>query len=156
MDATPKARPGRVLGIDPGTVRIGVAISDPDRLVATGHTVVPGGEDAPAAIAKIAQEQHVSAIVVGWPRGLDGHDSPASLAAEALATKLQALVDQGVSVELMDERFSSRQADRGPRDRPRLSAKKQRAKRASGERDMAAAQVILASWLDQQKPGEGT
>ena len=65
MDATPKARPGRVLGIDPGTVRVGVAISDPDRLVATGHTVVPGGEDAPAAIAKIAQEQHVSAIVVG-------------------------------------------------------------------------------------------
>lgn len=155
MVATPAARPGRVLGVDPGTVRIGLAISDPDRLVATGHGVVPGGDDAHEKIAAIACDQQVRVIVVGWPRGLDGQDSPASLAAEALATKLQAIVEPDVAVELMDERFSSRQADRGPRDRPRLSAKKQRAKRASGERDMAAAQVILASWLEKQQPGEG-
>lgn len=155
MTGVPTTRPGRVLGVDPGTVRIGLAISDPDRLVATGHSVVPGGDNAPEQIAEIVRDQQVRVIVVGWPRGLDGQDSPASVAAEALATKLQALVAPDVAVELMDERFSSRQADRGPRDRPRLSAKKQRAKRASGERDMAAAQVILASWLEKQHPREG-
>ncbi|WP_336249577.1 Holliday junction resolvase RuvX [Stomatohabitans albus] len=148
-------RPGRVMGIDPGTVRLGIALSDPDRLVATGHAVVPGGDDAPQAIAKIAQDQQVRTIIVGWPRGLSGEETPASLAARDLADKLQGLMGPDVHVELMDERFSSRQADRGPRDRPRLSAKKQRAKRASGERDMAAAQVILASWLEQSHTGEG-
>lgn len=152
---TPMPRLGRVLGVDPGTVRIGLAISDPDRLVATGHAVVSGGEDAPQAIARIAEDQQVRVIVVGWPRSLDGQDSPASMAAQALATKLKSLVAPDVVIELMDERFSSRQADRGPRDRPRLSAKKQRAKRASGERDMAAAQVILASWLEKHHPREG-
>lgn len=155
MVTMPTARPGRALGVDPGTVRIGLAISDPDRLVATGLSVVPGGENAPERIAEIARDQQVRVIVVGWPKGLDGQDSPASVAAEALATKLQGLVAPDVAVELMDERFSSRQADRGPRDRPRLSAKKQRAKRASGERDMAAAQVILASWLEKQQSREG-
>lgn len=145
------ARPGRVLGVDPGMVRIGIAMSDPDRLVATGHSVVPGGPDAPQAIAAIAQENLVKVIVVGWPRGLNGQDTPASLAAQDLASAIEMAVEPGITVTLMDERFSSRQADRGPKDRPRLTAKKQQAKRASGERDMAAAQVILSSWLDQER-----
>lgn len=149
-------RLGRVLGVDPGTVRIGIAMSDPDRLVATGHTVVPGGEDAPQAIANIVHEYDIRVVVVGWPRGLDGQDTPASLASAALADKLRSLMPAEVTVELMDERFSSRQADRGPVDRPRLSVAKQRAKRASGARDMAAAQVILASWLEgNAQPREG-
>jgi putative Holliday junction resolvase len=139
------ATPGRVLGLDLGDARIGVAISDPDRRVAvplgTMHVGRPPGELL--AIAELVRENRATLIVVGEPISLDGSRGSRATHAAAFAEALRAVIE--VPVVLHDERLSTVEAARGLQ-RAGMSAKRQRS-----VIDASAAQVILQSWLDVER-----
>jgi putative Holliday junction resolvase len=132
---------GRVLGLDLGEARIGVAISDPDRRVAVPLGTVPAGAPQDLkAISKIVSENDVSLVVVGHPLSMSGARGPQADKAEKFADALRAILP--VPVELHDERLSTVEADRGLRD----AGAPGRKRRAVVDR--SAATVILQSFLD--------
>ncbi len=139
------ARPGRVLGVDVGTVRVGVAVSDPDRLVATPLDTVPGGEDLAVRLVRLAAEEACDTVVVGLPRALSGRDTDSTRVARTVADGVRAA---GLRVELWDERLSSVEAER-----VLLVAGWRRAQRRT-ERDRVAATIILQGWLDARRTTE--
>jgi putative Holliday junction resolvase len=136
---------GRVLGLDLGDVRIGVAISDPERRLAVPLGTVqvgrPPGEMR--AIADLVNENDVTVVVIGEPISLDGVRRERATHAANFADALRAMLT--VPVALHDERFSTTQAERSLRDAG-VSGKRRRS-----VVDAAAAQVILQSWLDGQR-----
>ena len=136
---------GRVLGLDLGDVRIGAAISDPDRRVAvalgTIHVGQPPGELL--AVAEMVRANDVTTIVIGEPLSMDGSRGTRASHAAAFADAVRAVV--AVPVVLQDERLSTVEASRGLRDAG-ASAKRQRA-----VIDASAAQVILQAWLDAER-----
>ena len=137
-----RLREGRVLGLDLGDVRIGVAISDPERRLAVPLGTIrvgnpPGEMDAIAALVK---ENDVTLVVVGHPRSLTGARGPRALHAESFAGAIG--VGVGVTVELQDERLSTVEAERALRD---AGARGRDVRRAV---DRSAATVILQAWLD--------
>ena len=134
--------PGRVLGVDLGERRIGLALSDPLGIVASPLSVLERSGDRAAdhrAIVAAAREAGATRIVVGLPLTLAGREGPA---AQAVRQEIAAIAALGVPVEAHDERFSTVAAEqmlaiggvRGPAGRRRV--------------DSAAAAVILQSWLD--------
>jgi len=137
---------GRVLGVDVGTARVGLAVSDQEQRVATPlDTLAVGGEaagdlDALAArLAAVAGAEDCGTIVIGLPRSLSGRDSASTRTARGLAL---ALTDHHLAVELWDERFSSVEAER------MLLGAGLRRDRRRAARDRVAATIILQGWLD--------
>ena len=132
-------RRGRVLAIDPGERRSGLAVSDPERRVALGlPTFETGhGRNFVDHLRGLLQTYGVTQVVVGQPLGLDGSVGEAARRAAALARRLRR--DLGVRVELWDERLTSVQAERLVRGT--------RARR--GVVDRVAATLILQSYLDR-------
>ena len=137
---------GRRLGVDVGTVRIGVAVSDPDGILATPVQTVRrdrGGAHV-RRLAALAEELGVVEVVVGLPRTLaDRAGSSAQDAvqvADALAGRLAP-----VPVRMADERLTTVSATRSLREAG-VRAKEQR-----GMIDQAAAVAILQGWLDQRR-----
>jgi putative holliday junction resolvase len=137
-------RSGRVLGLDLGDVRIGVAISDDDRRMAmplgTIHTGAPADLKA---VASLVEEHVATAVVVGLPLSLTGERGPAAVKAGSFADALRSTLD--VPVELHDERLSTVEAERALRQagvggRERRSVV-----------DRSAATVILQAWLDAHR-----
>ena len=137
----PGEAPGRVLALDLGQSRIGVAISDPERRVAVPIGTIRTGAPADVkAIAAIVREQQVTEIVVGHPLSLSGRKGEAADHAEKFAQALRDFL--GVSVVLQDERLTTVQAERqlgqaGLRGRARREVV-----------DQAAATIILQAYLD--------
>jgi putative Holliday junction resolvase len=144
-----RIEPGRVLGLDLGDVRIGVAISDPDRRLALPLGTVqvgrPPGEIR--AIADLVREHEVVLVVVGEPVSLDGVRRERANHAATFADVMRGLLE--VPVVLHDERLSTVEAERSLRD-----AGVDRKRRRSVV-DAAAAQVILQSWLDATRTDDG-
>ncbi len=136
---------GPVLALDLGDVRIGVAVSDPDRRVAvpvgTVHVGRPPGELK--AIAGLAAERGATLVVVGLPLNMDGSRGPRAAHAEAFADVLRGILD--VPVELCDERLTTVEAERGLRE----AGVRGRDRRAVV--DAAAARVLLQGWLDAHR-----
>jgi putative holliday junction resolvase len=149
------ARTGRRLGIDVGSVRVGVALSDPSGVLATPLTTVPrdvaGGSDL-CTIAALVAEHEAVGVVVGLPRTLAGTEGPAAVAARAFADALGAVLASGggaVPIELSDERLTTVVATRQLRQRG-VPGRKQRALV-----DQAAAVAILQGWLDAGRSTTG-
>lgn len=139
-------RQGARIGVDVGSVRVGVAACDPAGLVATPVTTLaraPDGADL-AALASLAADREVIEIVVGLPTGLSGRAGPAAHAATAYAVELAARVAP-LEVRLVDERFSTAAATRSLR----ASGRDVRSGRAMI--DQAAAVIILQSALDEER-----
>ena len=137
--------PGRVLGIDLGQRRIGLAISDPDRTVASPDRVVTRSGDLARdrrAIAEVAEEWEVGLIVVGLPLSLDGTDGPAATAARAEAAAIGEVTR--LPVQTYDERFTTVTAQRS------LAEQNVRGKDRRKVIDMVAAAVLLQAWLDRR------
>lgn len=132
----------RVLGVDLGTVRIGVALSDPTGSVASPlDTIVHRDRRKDlAAVAAAARAHGVERIVVGWPRNMDGTVGPAAKRAEAFAESLRQIAD--VPVDLWDERLSTAAAERSLRE---ASVRRGRRREV---RDRVAAALILQAYLD--------
>lgn len=133
--------PGRRLGVDVGTVRIGVAVSDPAGILASPvETVRRDGRDI-ARLAELVGQYEVVEVVVGLPRHLSGATGPSARDATDYAARLGLRVAP-VPVRLVDERLSTVGATRGLRER---------GVRARAQRDIvdqAAAAYILQGWLD--------
>lgn len=138
-----------MLGIDYGARRIGLAISDTARRIASpaGALNAAGGPKADAErIAAWGREREVAAFVVGLPLNMDGTEGPQAACSRALANALHAAT--ALPIELWDERLSSFQADEWM-DAAKLSRAARRKRR-----DALAAQVILQSYLDALQRGE--
>jgi len=132
----------RVLGIDLGSRRIGVAVSDGLGLTAQPRTTIArhGGVRDLDAIAAAAKEADADRIVLGLPIDPEGQEGPAAQRARVFADKLHTAL--GLPVELIDESFSTVEAEE-----VLLAADVSRAKRKQVVDKMAAA-VILQRWLD--------
>jgi putative Holliday junction resolvase len=138
--------PGRALGIDAGEVRVGVAISDDDGIVASPLLTLPAGEGLPGRVAEVAREHRCTTVVVGLPKGLSNRDTASTQLARTLAEAIEA---QGLEVALWDERLSSAEAER-----MLIGAGRRREQRRE-ERDRIAASIILQGWLDAQRTARG-
>lgn len=128
---------GRRLGVDVGSVRVGVALCDPDGMIATPLETV-SREGAARRIAELVDEHLVVEVVLGLPRTLAGREGPAAEAALAFRDELSALT---VPIVLQDERLTTVVATRQLRGR--VKGRKQRA-----VIDQAAAVAILQGYLD--------
>ncbi len=143
------------MGIDVGSVRVGLAASDPDRLLATPVRTLPRDADGDADLVEIARHTHdigATLVVVGLPRSLDGSEGPAAVAAREYAGRLAPLVAP-VPIRLVDERLTTTDATRRLRESG-LTTRRQR-----GVVDQAAAVLILQHALDLasrtgEPPGE--
>jgi len=138
--------PGRVLGLDLGDARIGVAISDDRRRIAVPLGTVRTG--APADVKAIADLVHghgVTLVVIGHPLHLSGEAGERAHHAERFAEALDAFLD--VPVLLQDERLSSIEADRALREAGASGRERRRTV------DRSAATVILQAWLDAAGAG---
>jgi putative Holliday junction resolvase len=143
---------GRRLGVDVGKVRVGVALSDPDGILASPLVTVPrdmgaAADSVPADIAELARlvrEHEAVQVVVGLPVRLDGSEGIAAIDIRAYAERLARAVGH-VPVVLADERMSTVVASR------RLAERGVRGKRQRAVVDQAAAVEILQSWLDAQR-----
>ena len=142
---------GRRLGVDVGKVRVGVALSDPDGILATPLVTVPRDlttdpDAVPADIVQIARlvtDHEAAGVVVGLPVRLNGAEGPAAIDARAWAATLAGAVT--VPVVLADERMSTVVASR------RLAERGVRGRRQRAVVDQAAAVEILQSWLNAQR-----
>jgi putative holliday junction resolvase len=133
----------RALGLDLGSKRIGVAVSDRSGTIASPLTVLARGRsrrDDHERIAALVREEEAEVVVVGLPRSLAGGDGPAARAARDEVAVLATVV--GVPVELHDERFTTVTATRALADAGVRSSERR------GKVDKVAAAVILQSWLD--------
>jgi putative Holliday junction resolvase len=137
--------PGARLAVDVGSVRIGLARSDPHGILATPVEAVLAGDGAAARVADIAREFEVVEIVVGLPIGLNGVEGQAANSARDWARNLTQYTE--IPVVFVDERLSTVQAQRGLRDAGR-STKSSRA-----VIDSASAVVILQSYVDSNRKG---
>jgi putative holliday junction resolvase len=126
----------RVLALDYGSARCGCALSDPTGTVATpiAPIAAPASRRGLATLERLVREQNVTRIVVGLPLSLSGADSAQTRQAREFAARLAARVGGAVSVEMHDERFTTRLAQKAPG-----------ARRAS--EDSRAAAYLLEGWL---------
>lgn len=132
---------GRVLGLDLGDVRIGVAISDPERRLAVPLGTIHTGAPADLkAVASLVRENEVSLVVVGHPLLLSGEAGDRARHAEAFADALRSVLE--VPVVLQDERLSTVEADRALREAGATGPRRRAAV------DRSAATVILQAYLD--------
>lgn len=138
----------RILGLDPGSKRIGVALSDPTGTLATPHTVLPAEPRSrlAEALRAICREKEVDRIVVGLPLRMDGGEGPAAQTARAFADWAGAAL--GFPVEFWDERLSTVSAQNAL-----IEGGARREKRREVI-DMIAAQIVLQHYLDSRNPPE--
>jgi putative Holliday junction resolvase len=140
-----EASPGRALGIDLGAKRVGVAVTDSDRRVATPIEVVARSGDRGRdhrALAALVDEWEVTTVVVGVPYSLDGRVGPAAQGILDEIAQLRATLR--VPVETYDERLSTVTAERS------LMQQNLRADERRRVVDMVAASVLLQGWIDAQ------
>lgn len=134
---------GRVLGLDYGEKRVGVALSDPTRFLASPHTMIERSSDAEVIqrITAICAQQQVDLIVIGLPLNMNGTRGPAVEKALAFKEQLHAALPE-MAMATWDERLSTVSAQR-----VLIDAGKTRQKR-KGLVDQIAAQFILQNYLD--------
>ncbi|WP_297009161.1 Holliday junction resolvase RuvX [uncultured Corynebacterium sp.] len=141
---------GRRLGLDVGTVRIGVSLSDPDGILATPLETVQAdktsgawpGEEFPRILELVA-ENFVVEVVVGLPVSLRSHRTASTRRAENYATRLRRELD--IPVRLVDERMSTMAATNA------MHASGVSQKKGRSRIDQAAAVHILQGWLDARR-----
>jgi putative Holliday junction resolvase len=136
----------RALGLDLGSVRIGVALSNSEGTVAVPYQVVTRSKDRNSdhrKIAALVAEAEAECVVVGMPYSLDGSVGPAARRAQAEIKLLRKLLT--VSVETYDERFTTVTADRSLREMNLGAAERRKMV------DSVAASIILQSWLDHRQ-----
>jgi putative Holliday junction resolvase len=142
----------RTLGLDYGSARCGCALADPTGTVVTPLDVVvrPATRRGLDALTALVAEREVGRVVVGLPLALSGQESEQTRETRRFAARLARRLGEGVPVELHDERFTTRQAQRmglmgaRPPARPPASAE-----------DSRAAALMLESWLSTSTSPSG-
>ena len=141
-----KETKGRILGVDFGDTRTGLAVSDASRFLASGIGYVsPGGIVKTAdKVAEVALEQKVSAIVVGLPKNMDGSEGFRADRCREFADLLRERLPD-IPVAMMDERMTTMSASRY------LNETNTRGQKRKGVIDTLSAQIILQNALDRLK-----
>ncbi len=136
---------GRIIGVDFGEVRTGVAVSDASRFLAggIGYIKVGGSHKTAEKIAEIAKEQNAAAIVVGCPKNMNGTDGPRSQRCRDFAELVADAT--GLPVAMFDERMTTMAASRF------LNETNTRGTKRKGVIDTLSAQIILQNCLDRLK-----
>lgn len=131
----------RIMAVDYGSVRIGVALSDPLRIIARPFTtIVNRGAETYSELIEIVHQENVGKVIVGLPLNLAGEDSLKTIEVREFTSKLAEVLE--VPIEFWDERYSTVEADR---------ILKQMGYTISGSRkvvDKMAAALILKDYLD--------
>lgn len=144
-------RKGVRIGLDPGTVRIGVAVCDPDGVLASPRAAVDVGPSSTEDLRTLVREMDPIEVVVGLPTSLSGEEGAAAHRVREWATRLAGQID--VDVRLVDERLSTVQAQRAYRDQGRTT------RDTRGQIDSSSAAIVLQFVLDSERtqgeaPGE--
>ena len=136
----------RVLAVDWGTRRVGLAISDPSRRVARplDTLILSAPDDAPAHIAELARREEAGLILIGLPLNASGEEGSSARRVRHLG---DALRDQGWTIEFVDERWTSEEARE-------LAIAKKEARNNKGRLDQLAALLILQQYLNAAPPVE--
>lgn len=140
---------GRLLGVDYGDVRTGVALSDPTGSLASGLTLItsPNAEYVAKRLASLAKEHGVTTVVLGKPLNMDGTEGERVQKGYALRELLLSLLKEegleAVAVEFFDERRSTVDASRILRENGK------KAKNQKGLIDVVSATLILQGYLDK-------
>lgn len=131
----------RIVGLDHGSRRIGVAVADTEIGIAFVRPAIRyrSRQAAVEAVHELTRREGAELIVVGLPRNLDGGEGPQAAAARGFGDALAAI---GLRVAYTDERLTTWEA------RQQLAADGRHPRRASGELDSAAARLILQQYLD--------
>jgi len=138
----------RIMGVDYGEKRVGLALSDPLGITAQPLECIERENDAQVAgeLERLIQTHDIERVVVGLPVNLSGNDSPQTKRARRFISRLRK--NLGVKIETWDERLSSDEAERALIDMDvRRSRRKER-------RDIVAAQLILQGYLDTKGPAK--
>lgn len=141
-----KRPPMRVMGVDYGEVRVGLAVSDETRTLASPLPTLKRrrGKRAPLkALEELGRDHEVSAVIFGLPLELSGEESEWTREVREVGEALAARLD--VPVHFVDERMSSVRAERAVRSLGLPKSKREE----KGRIDAAAAVLILQSWLDR-------
>lgn len=135
----------RVLGLDYGTVRIGLAISDPDGIIAQpkGYIKADPKKACIAEIAKICTDLKVGKIVIGLPLHMSGEEGESAVAARELGTAIQAKID--IPIFFIDERWTTMSAEKA------LIEGNVKGKQKREKVDSVAAAIILQNFLDREQ-----
>ena len=141
-----KETKGRILGVDFGDTRTGLAVSDASRFLASGIGYVsPGGIQKTAdKVVEVAREQKVSAIVVGLPKNMDGSEGFRAERCREFAGLLREQLED-IPVAMIDERMTTMSASRY------LNETNTRGQKRKGVIDTLSAQIILQNALDRLK-----
>jgi putative Holliday junction resolvase len=144
----------RVLGVDFGERRIGLAVSDRSGTLASPVRTIDRRDSAADpvtlivnALQELAHDDPIERVIVGLPRRLDGTDSDQTARVRQLAVELSTRT--GLPIDLQDERLSSREAEQ------RLALRVRNWRKRKKLLDAAAAAIVLQDWLDGQKEGSG-
>ena len=140
----------RILAIDHGTVRIGLAISDETEIVASPLKTIDANHEPERTIARIVKDKHIGKIVIGMPFRMSGEKGSAAERVEKFATSLGRELRHSTPIEFVDERLSSVEAE-ASLSRAGITGKRERNEIV----DQLAAVVILQEYLNQQRGPEG-
>lgn len=135
----------RIIGIDLGEKRIGVAAADDRTGVALPVTTVQAGADPVSAVIEVLRDQSAEEVVIGLPLSLSGAMGPQAEKVMALVDDIRRRLD--MPVHTWDERLSSVEASRAS---PNLGRRKS-ARTAAAGRDAAAAAIILQAFMDNRR-----
>lgn len=136
----------RILGIDYGERRVGIAVTDPTGTIASPYDTIQrrrGKRPPVARVAEVARSLEVEQLVVGLPLGLDGMETDWCAEVRAFGDALAERA--GLPVAYVDERMTSVQAERAVRSIGLRKGERERKARV----DAAAAAIILQAWLDR-------
>jgi putative holliday junction resolvase len=140
---------GRLAGIDYGTVRIGIAITDPEQRIASPMAnYTRRSEKADAEyFRKLVADERIAGFVVGLPVHLDGRESEKSAEARKFGRWLRQMT--GLPIVFFDERFTSVEAEQA------LLGAEMTKKQRKARLDKLAAQILLTAYLETDKPASG-
>ncbi len=138
--------PRRVLAIDYGTKRVGIAISDELGILAFSRGILENTSALLSRIATLLEDEKIGTVILGIPKTLSGNESEMTKEVHRFGDKLTGILPNGVRLELRDERLTSLIAETNIRARE-LPKKKRENKSL---RDEEAARILLQEYLDSQ------
>ena len=147
-----KYQGSRVMGIDYGSVRIGIATSDLSKTIAFGQKAIDNNNKSLDNIIEMIISESVSEIVIGYPLNLKGTKTAQTLDVEKFEIELNERINHklpgsGIKVVRWDERFTSKMAE----DSMLISGMKKKNRRNKSNIDIIAAALLLQSYLDKSK-----
>jgi len=138
----------RIMAVDYGTKRVGIAVSDELRMLASGRGVMENKGDLAKSITELALKENVKIVLLGLPKSLSGKDSEMTTEVRAFAEKLNAvLTNSGIAFELRDERLTSVMANFNISQ----SGLPKNRREEKSLRDEEAARILLQEYLDTHK-----